>query len=168
MRIKFWTQVIFMYFDSFDAYFGFVVKSSPLHLLSRNYKPWYSSVKGVDFKGQLSVVVNIESYWCIFYGLKIWRYMDVCYMMVFTTQLAQNCGKSSAEEFDFDLYSDAYWMRIQQKFTPPDCIFALLYICLTILLLLDKLDDTQPAKLQKKQCGGVYFLLYGIAYWMPI
>ena len=23
-------------------------------------------------------------------------------------------------------------------------------------------------KLQKKQCGGVYFWLYGIAYWMPI
>ena len=26
----------------------------------------------------------------------------------------------------------------------------------------------QPAKLQKKQCGRVYFWLYGIAYWMPI
>ena len=27
---------------------------------------------------------------------------------------------------------------------------------------------TQPAKLQKKQCGGVYFWLYGIACWMLI
>ena len=27
---------------------------------------------------------------------------------------------------------------------------------------------TQRAKLQKKQCGGVCFWLYGIAYWMPI
>ena len=26
---------------------------------------------------------------------------------------------------------------------------------------------TQPAKLQKKQCEGVYFWLYGIAYWTP-
>ena len=26
----------------------------------------------------------------------------------------------------------------------------------------------QIAKLQKKQCRGVYFWLYGIAYWMPI
>ena len=29
-------------------------------------------------------------------------------------------------------------------------------------------SSTQPAKLQKKQRGGVYFWLYGIAYWMPI
>ena len=27
---------------------------------------------------------------------------------------------------------------------------------------------SQPAKLQKRQCGGVYFWLYGIAYSMPI
>ena len=26
----------------------------------------------------------------------------------------------------------------------------------------------QPAKLQKKQCGGVYFCLYGTAFSMPI
>ena len=25
---------------------------------------------------------------------------------------------------------------------------------------------SRPIKLQKKQCGGVYFLLYGIAFWM--
>ena len=29
-------------------------------------------------------------------------------------------------------------------------------------------DYTQPVNLQKKQCGGVYFWPYGIAYWMPI
>ena len=27
---------------------------------------------------------------------------------------------------------------------------------------------TLPAKLQKKQCRGAYFWLYGIAFWMPI
>ena len=27
---------------------------------------------------------------------------------------------------------------------------------------------TQPAKLQKKQCGGVYFCVYGTAFSMPI
>ena len=27
---------------------------------------------------------------------------------------------------------------------------------------------TQPAKLQKKQCGGVYFCVNGIAFSMPI
>ena len=34
--------------------------------------------------------------------------------------------------------------------------------------ILDYLKPSQPAKLQKKKCGGVYFWLYGIAYWMPI
>ena len=29
-------------------------------------------------------------------------------------------------------------------------------------------EITQPAKLQKNQCGGVYFWLYGIAFWVPI
>ena len=27
---------------------------------------------------------------------------------------------------------------------------------------------SQPAKLQKKQCGGVYFCVYGTAFLMPI
>ena len=27
---------------------------------------------------------------------------------------------------------------------------------------------SQPEESQKKQCGGVYFWLYSIAYWMPI
>ena len=27
---------------------------------------------------------------------------------------------------------------------------------------------SQPAKLQKKQCGGVYFCVYGTAFSMPI
>ena len=31
-----------------------------------------------------------------------------------------------------------------------------------------KLESSYPAKFQKKQCGGVYFWLYGIAYWIPI
>ena len=29
-------------------------------------------------------------------------------------------------------------------------------------------EPTQPEKLQKKQCGGVYFWLYSIVYRMPI
>ena len=28
--------------------------------------------------------------------------------------------------------------------------------------------NAQPAKLQKKQCGGVYFCVYGTAFPMPI
>ena len=34
--------------------------------------------------------------------------------------------------------------------------------------LVEPSKPTQPANLQKKQCGGVYFWLNGIAYWMPI
>ena len=35
---------------------------------------------------------------------------------------------------------------------------------LRILIIL----SSQPAKLQKKQCGGVYFCVYGTAFSMPI
>ena len=30
------------------------------------------------------------------------------------------------------------------------------------------LSTPQPAKFQKKQCGGVCIWLYNIAYWVPI
>ena len=30
------------------------------------------------------------------------------------------------------------------------------------------MGSSQPAKLQKKQCGGVYFSVYGTAFLMPI
>ena len=40
--------------------------------------------------------------------------------------------------------------------------------CIFVYIWIFFLHPPQPAKLQEKQCGGVYFWLFGIAYWMPI
>ena len=41
-------------------------------------------------------------------------------------------------------------------------------LCTESFFVYRKKGFTQPAKLQKRQCGGVHFLLYGIESWMPI
>ena len=48
-------------------------------------------------------------------------------------------------------------MPIQQKLTPPVLIFCTLVDWDFTPQYFDKNVFSQPAKLQKKQCGGVYF-----------
>ena len=47
-------------------------------------------------------------------------------------------------------------------------LYATTVVCLHIKMFWYERVHPQPAKLQKKQRGGVYFWLYGIAYWMLI
>ena len=49
---------------------------------------------------------------------------------------------------------------------PPDS--DLLFYKFSITSFRENQAPSKPAKWQKRQCGGVYFLLYGIVYFMPI
>ena len=110
----------------------------------------------------------------------IWRKIEMCNLwcpdfMDSQTQPAKSL-KSNTGGMSFCWNGIQYARPYSQKYTPPYCFFCnfaswvvikltFLFLCFTEKICL---ITSQPAKLQKKQCGGVYFWLYGIAYWTPI